>query len=56
MDGASKGEDLDIGSIFEPFHLDLSNHRSVGGESEVLVQDDCVLGAGGTAHNVRIWI
>ena len=56
VDGASKGEDLDIGSTFETFYLYLSNHRSVRGESKVLVQSDCVLGAGETAHNFTIGI
>ena len=56
VDGASKREDLDKGSICETVHLYLSNHRSVRGEREILVQDDCVTGTGGTEHNITIAI
>ena len=52
MDGASKGEDLDKGSIFEAFYLHLSHQRSVRGEQEVLIQDDLVLGTRWTANNI----
>ena len=57
MDGASKGEDLDIGSICEEaLHFHFSHYVNVRGEKEVLIQDDGVFWARWTAHNVTCWI